>query len=120
MLDVPPQCEQSSASVLAPGEMPPLREQLSALSIEAMEERLRDTFERPPRAPAPSEFVEGFKAARRAELLDALCVAYAEAEDPWKLTTRLVRRERRRPREKKGRRPALTRPAPAAAARGES
>ena len=81
MLEVPPQREQSpsSASVLAPGEMPPLREQLSALSIEAMEERLRDTFERPPRAPAPSEFVEGFKAARRAELLDALCVAYAEA-----------------------------------------
>ena len=98
MLEVPPQREQSpsSASVLAPGEMPPLREQLSALSIEAMEERLRDTFERPPRAPAPSEFVEGFKAARRAELLDALCVAYAEAEDPWKLTTRLVRRERGR------------------------
>jgi len=57
------------------GGQPPLRDQLAALPLEQLSERLQVLGESV-REPDSSEFVRGFKAARRTELLDALCAAY--------------------------------------------
>ena len=59
---------------------PTLREQLSPLTLEQMEERLESVFGRVPRHPPHEEqVVMGYKKRRKDELLDDLCAAYEEA-----------------------------------------
>eukprot|EP00927_Polykrikos_kofoidii_P045147 TRINITY_DN39035_c0_g1_i1.p1 TRINITY_DN39035_c0_g1~~TRINITY_DN39035_c0_g1_i1.p1 ORF type:complete len:278 (+),score=39.07 TRINITY_DN39035_c0_g1_i1:101-934(+) len=57
------------------GALPPLREQLAALTLEQMSARL-EGFGREVRQPKSDEFVPGFRSKRQTELLDALCEAY--------------------------------------------
>lgn len=59
---------------------PSLREQLSPLTLEQMEERLEEVFARVARVCPPDEQAcMGFKKRRKEELLDELCAAYAAA-----------------------------------------
>eukprot|EP00929_Paragymnodinium_shiwhaense_P098247 TRINITY_DN59761_c0_g1_i1.p1 TRINITY_DN59761_c0_g1~~TRINITY_DN59761_c0_g1_i1.p1 ORF type:complete len:635 (+),score=57.99 TRINITY_DN59761_c0_g1_i1:63-1907(+) len=77
---VPVQTSAEQTYLLRAGEQPPLREQLNALSIEQMVERLEQLGEKA-RPVQPQEFfVAGFQGRRRTELLDALCQAYAAKE----------------------------------------
>eukprot|EP00930_Biecheleria_cincta_P049070 TRINITY_DN34320_c0_g1_i1.p1 TRINITY_DN34320_c0_g1~~TRINITY_DN34320_c0_g1_i1.p1 ORF type:complete len:637 (+),score=79.24 TRINITY_DN34320_c0_g1_i1:112-2022(+) len=60
---------------MLPGEQPPLRQQLEPLTLEQMTERLKELGEEV-RPATQEEFVIGFKARRRGELLEALLRAY--------------------------------------------
>ena len=64
----------------APPGQPSLRDQLSPLTLEQMEERLHAALGIVPRRPSPQEeALMGFKKQRKEELLDALVAAYGEA-----------------------------------------
>ena len=56
---------------------PPLADQLAALNVEQLEQRLRD-FGCKLREPAADEFVPGFKQRRKAELLEQLVASYSQ------------------------------------------
>mmetsp|Transcript_23213 Transcript_23213/g.65910 ORF Transcript_23213/g.65910 Transcript_23213/m.65910 type:complete len:1084 (-) Transcript_23213:29-3280(-) len=72
--------EEATEYLTTTGAQPELREQLEALTVEQMSSRL-EAFGELVRQPRPEEFVRGFKAARRVELLDALCAGYAARAD---------------------------------------
>mmetsp|Transcript_25977 Transcript_25977/g.86519 ORF Transcript_25977/g.86519 Transcript_25977/m.86519 type:complete len:517 (-) Transcript_25977:109-1659(-) len=61
------------------GAQPELAAQLEALTVEQLSARL-EAFGVSVRQPGPEEFVQGFKALRKAELNDALCAAYAAGQ----------------------------------------
>jgi len=62
--------------MLGTGEQPTLFDQLAALPLEQLSDRL-EALGVTVRQPSAEEFVQGFKAARRQELLSALCAEYS-------------------------------------------
>lgn len=66
------------------GSQPSLREQLNALTLTDMEDRLQVMGE-VVRQPEEQEYIAGFKIRRRVELLDALCAAYASCSSQPRL-----------------------------------
>eukprot|EP00961_Rhodomonas_salina_P285163 3853215-Rhodomonas_salina.2 len=72
---------------LTPPGQPSLRSQLSALTNEQMEQRLRSDFELSPREVALEEFAPGFRARRKEELLTSLLDAYAAAHAAAQLSS---------------------------------
>jgi len=67
--------EESKEYLTVTGAQPSLRDQLAALTVEQLTGRL-EAFGVSLREPGPEEFVRGFKAARKIELINALCEAY--------------------------------------------
>lgn len=76
--DVPPAFAED---LTIPGAQPSLRAQLEAFTIEQLASRL-EALGVAVRQPSTEEFVSGFKAQRKRELLDELCAEYAREAAP--------------------------------------